>query len=276
MKDDEGRRVARREGRDGLEHAVLGTRRLRGVAGEEVVARLRRRELAHGREHAERVAGEHDDVARLAVDGARDLRVRDELDRVRAARVLRDAHVVVVGHARRRVVHDVLEDAAELDRVEDLGLLLRGEVDALGVAAALDVEDARVGPDVLVVADERAVGVGGERGLAGPRQAEEERHVALLVADVCGGVQRELAELDRLQVVHNGEDTLLHLASVFRTEDDHLHALEVDLHGRCRRHALREAVGRELASIVDDKVRLAKVSQLFWRRPDEHVVLLWC
>ena len=86
----------------------------------------------------------------------------------------------------------------------------------------------------------------------------------------------EMRNIDQRRTYHDGEDTLLHLASVFRTEDDHLHALEVDLHGRCRRHALREAVRRELASVVDDEVRLAKVSQLFWRRPDEHVVLLWC
>ena len=118
-----------------------------------MVAGLLRRELAHGREHAERVAGQHDDVARLAVDHGRDARVRDEVDRVRAARVLRDAHVVVVRLARERVVHDVLEDGAEADRIEDLGLLLGGEVDRLRVAAALDVEDTGVGPDVLIVAD---------------------------------------------------------------------------------------------------------------------------
>ena len=154
MKDDEGRRVARREGRDGLEDTILRTRRLRGVASEEVVARLRRRELAHGREHTERVAGEHDDVARLAVDGTRDLRVRDELDRVRATSVLRDGDVLVVGFARDRVVDDILEDATEPDGVEDLRLLLAREANALGVTTALDVEDTVVRPDVLVIADE--------------------------------------------------------------------------------------------------------------------------
>ena len=50
----------------------------------------------------------------------------------------------------------------------------RRQRDALGVAAALDVEDALVRPHVLVVADEAAQRVGRERGLAGARQAEED------------------------------------------------------------------------------------------------------
>jgi hypothetical protein len=95
----------------------------------------------------------------------------DELDRVGASGVLSDGDVVVVGLPIRRVVDDVLEDRSELDGVVDFGLLLLGQVDALGVAAALDVEDSSVGPDVLVVSDEQTFRVGregaggrGERG----------------------------------------------------------------------------------------------------------------
>jgi hypothetical protein len=161
----------------------------RGVAGKEVVGRLLWRELAHGRENAERVTGEHDDVARLALDHARDPRAGDVLDRIRATRVLRDSHVVVVRHTRYRVVDDVLKDGTEADRAEDLRLLLLGEVDALGVAAALDVEDASIGPDVLVVADQRTLRVCAQRRLSRPGQAEEERDVALFYSDVCGRVQ---------------------------------------------------------------------------------------
>ena len=82
---------------------------LRGVTSQEVVRGLLRRELRNRGEHTERIACEHDDVLGLRLDEARDLRVRDELDRVRAARVLRDARIFVVGHACDRVVHDVLE-----------------------------------------------------------------------------------------------------------------------------------------------------------------------
>ena len=49
--------------------------------------------------HAESVAGEHDDVLWMPPDG-RDLHVGDVLQRVRHARVLRDAGVIIV-HLRR-------------------------------------------------------------------------------------------------------------------------------------------------------------------------------
>ncbi len=63
--------------------------------------------------------------------------------------------------------HDVLQHAAEPDGLEDLRLAVGLQPDALGVAAALDVEDAVIAPAVLVVADQRTVGLGGEGGLAG-------------------------------------------------------------------------------------------------------------
>ncbi|MDZ7748133.1 MAG: hypothetical protein U5K43_04180 [Halofilum sp. (in: g-proteobacteria)] len=134
------------------------------------------RQLADRRQHAERVAGQEDDVVGHA-RRARDARIRDVVDRVGAARVRGDGVVVEVDHARLGIVDDVLEHGAEADGVVDLRLGLGREVDRLGVAAALDVEDAVVRPAVLVVADERTMRVGRQRGLAGPRQAEEHGHV---------------------------------------------------------------------------------------------------
>lgn len=73
--------------------------------------------------------------------------------------------------------------------------------------------------------------------------------------------------------MHNAEHTLLHFASVLGTEDDHLHALEVDLHRRRRRHALSETVGGELTGIVNDEVGLSKVGEFLLRGTDKHVML---
>lgn len=74
-------------------------------------------------------------------------------------------------------------------------------------------------------------------------------------------------------VYHNREYTLLHLTGVLRSEDNHLHTLEVDLNGSCRRHALGESVCRELTSIVNDEIGLAEISKLFFRWSNQHVVL---
>ena len=75
--------------------------------------------------------------------------------------------------------HHVLEHRAEADGLVDLRLGAGREADDLGVAAALEVEDAVVGPAVLVVADEAAGRVGAERGLAGAGEAEVQRDVTL-------------------------------------------------------------------------------------------------
>jgi hypothetical protein len=59
-------------------------------------------------------------------------------------------------HNAGRVHDNILEYGAKVNGVPDVGLLCGGEIDALCVAAALDVEDAAVTPAVFIVADERS------------------------------------------------------------------------------------------------------------------------
>ena len=77
-------------------------------------------------------------------------------------------------------IDHVLQDGAEAARRGvDVRLVDVRQADGLGVAAALEVEDASGRPAVLVVADEGALRVGGERRLARAREAEEDGHVAV-------------------------------------------------------------------------------------------------
>jgi len=126
---------------------------------------------------------------------------------------------------------------------------------------------------VLVVTNQLTVGVGRESGLSGPGETEEESDITLLGTNIGRGVEGELTELDGLQVVHDGEDTLLHLSRVLGTKDNHFHALEVDLDRGSGAHTLGEPVGRELASVVDDEVWFTKLVELLLGRSDQHVVL---
>ena len=173
----------------------------RTVPCQEMVACLRGSELAHRWKHAKGIACEHDDVARLAVDDARDFGVRDVVNRIGTASVLGDANIIVVWHTRKRVVDDILEDTSEANGVEYLGLLFTGEVDTFGIAPALDVEHASVRPDMLVVTDEEATGVCGKGGLACAGEAKEKSDITILHAYVSRGVQRELTKFDRLEVM---------------------------------------------------------------------------
>ena len=126
---------------------------------------------------------------------------------------------------------------------------------------------------MLIITDQLTVGISRKSGLPGSRKTEEESDVTMLGTDVSGGVEGELTELDGLKVVHDGEDTLLHLPRVLGTEDNHFHALEVNLDRGGRAHTLGESVGGELSGIVDDEVWLAKVAELLLGGSDQHVVL---
>ena len=138
------------------------------------------REAGDGRQHAEGVGREHHHGAwntrTLLGHRARDLR-----EGVRGTRVLGDGVVIEIELTRCRVHDGVLNHRAEVfGGGEDLRLGLGREVDDLRVAAVLDVEHTIVGPAVLVVTNEPALGVGAERGLAGARQAEEHRDAAVV------------------------------------------------------------------------------------------------
>jgi hypothetical protein len=108
--------------------------------------------------------------------------------------------VVVVGVPGNLVVGDVLEDGSVANGVKDVGLLLGVEASALGVASSLDVEDSRVGPDMLVVSNEVARWIGREGRLARAGESEEERDVAVW-SFVRRGVKRKVTKLDGLEVV---------------------------------------------------------------------------
>ena len=67
----------------------------------------------------------------------------------------------------------VFEKSVALYCIIDIGLGLLVEIYDLCVAAALKVKYSVIVPAVLVVADEKALGIGGKRGLAGAGQTEE-------------------------------------------------------------------------------------------------------
>src|SRR5690606_25524996 len=217
----EGRAEAGGEGGGGLGDAALGARQLGGEAGQEVVLGLVRGDLGYRRQHAEGVGGEEDHFAGVAGLGDRLYDVVDVVDRVGHPGVLGAGGVVEVDLAIG-VDGDILQQGIAADGVVDIRLVFLAEVDGLGVAAALEVENAVVIPAVLVVTDQLALGVGGEGGLAGAGEAEEDRHLTVL-ADVGGAVHGGVAFEGQLVVPHR-EYALFHLAAVPGAADQ-LHPL---------------------------------------------------
>lgn len=214
VKSKEGLGEARGESGLGLGDTLLGTGHLGGVTRDEVVHGLGGVELGDGREDTTSVAGEENDVGRVAAGHAGDLGVLDVLDGVSDTSVLGEGGVIVVDNASGGIENDVLEDGTELDGVENIRLLLGGEANALGVAAALNVEDATVAPAVLVVTDQGTLGVGRESGLASTGETEENGDIAVVTL-VGGRVKGEDVVLDGHLVVEDSEDSDDRLASSF-------------------------------------------------------------
>src|SRR5262249_5330047 len=153
-------------------------------------------------------------------------------------------------------------------RAEDLRLVVCIQADDLGVAAALEVEDAVVAPAVLVVADEGALRVGGEGRLPRAREAEE-AGVATVLVDVRVAMDREDAAQGE-EVVEDGEDRLLDLARVLRAADEHDAAREVEDDERLRARPVAPGIGGE-AGRMDDVEVGAMSRELVAVRTEEEV-----
>jgi len=216
MHGHEGLAKAGRERGLWLLDANLGPSDLGRVPGDEVVGRLGGREPGDRRKDTESVARQENDVLRMAALGVGGA-VVDELNRVRTAGVLGLARVVEIGHTVG-IKDDVFQHRAVLPGGgEDGRFILFGQVDQLGIAAALEIEDAVGTPAVLVIADEGPFRVGRQGGLPGSGESEEDGRV--VAVGVGGAVHGQDALLGKDEV-HHREDRFFDLTCVTGPADD--------------------------------------------------------
>ena len=208
-----------------LAHIGLGTAQCGGVPGHEVVHGLGRGQPGDRREHTKGIGGEENNRLGVSAHAARNL-IRDVVERIRAPGVFGNGIVVVIRDAGFGIDRDVFDDRTELDRVPDQRLAFLAHLDALRITAALEVEHAGVAPSVLVIADQSAIRIGRQRGLAGSAETEKYRHVAL-IAHVGRTVHGEYIFLRQDKVQH-AENALLHFAGVLGAADEHRFACEID------------------------------------------------
>ncbi len=172
MQLQEGLTEAGREGGRGLGYAALGAGELCREAGQEIVFGLFGSEDGNRGQNAESVSRQEDDILRCGscTHGTDD--VLDVVYGVGNSGVFGDGFVGKVDLAVSVDGH-VFKQSVALYRIIDIGLGFLVEIYDLRVAAALKVENAVIIPAVLVVADEKTLGIGGKGGLAGAGQAEE-------------------------------------------------------------------------------------------------------
>ena len=114
--------------------------------------------LAYRREHSEGVARQHDNIRWLMTDHTRNPSIGNVFNWIGASCVFGDANIIVVRDSRYRIVDNIFQDAAKTDRIVDGRLLFRRQIDTFGIAATFNVEDSRVRPDMLIVANQKPAG----------------------------------------------------------------------------------------------------------------------
>mmetsp|Transcript_11436 Transcript_11436/g.20177 ORF Transcript_11436/g.20177 Transcript_11436/m.20177 type:complete len:227 (-) Transcript_11436:869-1549(-) len=154
----EGGAKAGRESGLRLLDALLCASNLGGVARDEVVHGLLVSQLADRWEHAKGITAQKDDILGLRAD-ARNARVVDVVDGVASARIFCNVQAVIVHHASAAVELDIFQHCAKLDSVPDLWLLGGLQVDGLCIAATLNVEHTMISPAVLIITNQRPLGV---------------------------------------------------------------------------------------------------------------------
>jgi len=126
---------------------------------------------------------------------------------------------------------------------------------------------------MLIISDEETVAGGREGSFSGSREPEEETDVAgISLADVAAGVEWEMSFFGH-KVVHDGEDSLFHLAGVLAAEDHHLPLLKVEADCHISSHVRDVLVGHELSGV--ENVVICAIGEVLLEfrggRPDEHV-----
>ena len=218
MEFKEGLSEASGESGGRLRNAALRTCKFSGESGEEVVLGLLGSEYADGRQNAESVGREEDDVlgSGSGRNGAHNL--LDMIDRIGNAGVFGNGLVCEINLTI--LVHgNIFEECIAADSVVDVWFGLFVKVNDFGVASAFEVEYTFIVPAVFVIADEESFGVGRECGLTRTAQSEEDGGVLAVHIGVGGAVHRGDAFEGEIVVLHR-EHTFLHLAAVPRVDDD--------------------------------------------------------
>ena len=234
-----------------------------------MIHRLARRQFRDGRQNAERIRRQHNDIGRMR-RAPRIAGVGNEIDRISGACVLGVALVVEIKLAGFRIADHVFQNRSEaFGGAEDFRLRLARQADHLGITAAFEIEDAVAAPAVLIVADQGAAGVSRQGGLAGARQAEEDR--ALAVRPDIGGTMHRDHFFFRQEIVQDGEDRFLDLARIRRAADQHALACEIEGDHRFAAAAMELRIGLE-AGQIDDREFGRESRQLFRLRADQQLV----
>ena len=124
---------------------------------------------------------------------------------------------------------------------------------------------------MLVIADQDTLGIGGQRGFAGARQAEEDRGIIRIVLRVVGGAVHRHDALARQDVVEDGENALLDFTGIGGVADQDQFFLEGNRDHGFGAAPVALGVRLEGRAVDDGEVGLERLD-LVQLGPAQHVV----
>ena len=120
--------------------------------------------------------------------------------------------VVVKVYLAVCIKHQVFKQGIPSDRTIDIRLCFFTQLDAFGIASALEVEYAVIVPSMFIITDQGTFGIGRKRGLACSGKSEEYGCIPIF-SHVCRTVHGS-DPAKRKIVVHNGEESFLDLPPI--------------------------------------------------------------
>lgn len=200
------------------------------------------------------------------------LGIRNKIQWISSSSVFSDIGVRVIHISGGSLEANILQNSSKLDSVEDFWFFFLTEINTLSVTTSFYVENSVISPDVFIITDEEPVTNCTQSCFSSSRETKEEGDVSILT-NIAAGVERKMSLLGH-QVVHDGENTLLHLTCILRAKDHHLSLLEVKRNCLFSHNAGDVLVGVELSCVEDVVVgSIAEVSfKLLKSRSHQHVV----
>lgn len=146
------------------------------------------------------------------------LSIGDIIQRISHAGIFRDGIITEIRRSRLRVDDNIFHDGAKTDRAIDFRLTVFGQVNALGIAAAFNVEDAVIPPAMFIITDKSTMGICGKGRLPRTGKPKEKGHITL-AAFITGAVHGKNILLGQ-EEVHDGENGFFEFPSIKTTANE--------------------------------------------------------
>jgi len=197
--------------------------------------------------------------------------ILDMINRIRYTSIFRYALICEIDLSVG-INRNVFEKSVTCNGIVNIGFAFFIQVDNFGIATAFVVEHTVVVPTVFVVTDKQTFRVGRQSSFSRSGKTEEDSCALTFFIGVGRAVHRSHT-FQRIQIVHDREDTFLHLTAVPSIQDNLFVSFQVENGSSFRvQTQLFVVVYFRFGCVERHEIGFAVVSQFFIGRTDKHVL----